>query len=62
MTKRICKDCKSDDWEEITRNFIHDEPEITLFQCKKCKRVVTFDPYEDVYEHKNFTVLEQVEI
>lgn len=62
MTKRICKDCKSSDWEEITQNFVHDEPNITLFQCKRCKRVVAFDPDEDVYEYENYTVLEQAEI
>jgi hypothetical protein len=62
MTKRICKECSSNDWEEIIHNFVHDEPNITLFQCKKCKRIVAFDPDESVYEHKNFTVLETVKI
>jgi len=62
MTERICKECLSGVWEEITSNFVHDQPKITLFQCKKCKRIVAFEPYSDVYEHKNFTVLETVRI
>ncbi len=63
MIKQICKECSSNDWEEIISNFIHDEAKITLFQCKNCKRVVAFDdPDENVYECKNYTVLNTTEV
>lgn len=44
----ICKECKGEDWETITKSNIIKKDVITglpqfLFQCRGCKRVVMID-------------------
>jgi len=42
MAKYICTECSGSEWEPIVRNIVHDDSETTLYQCKKCKRVVAY--------------------
>jgi DNA-directed RNA polymerase subunit M/transcription elongation factor TFIIS len=53
MGKHICVECSGSEWEAIVNNIVHDEPETTLFQCKKCKRVVVYHDWSMEYTEED---------
>lgn len=61
-TKRICNECSASDWEEIVSDIVRYVPNVSLWQCRKCKRVIAFDRYENEYDYSDMSVLDSIRI
>ena len=52
----ICKECGGTEWGFIINDIVHDDKETSLFQCKKCKRIIVHTTSFIGYDSKEMIV------
>jgi len=55
MTNYRCLECSGTEWEFVINNIVHDNHDMALYQCMKCKRIVATEDicigYSDEVEY-----------